>query len=371
MSLDLELAAPETVYRVLSEDGSELVADPPAVSDDDLVAGHGRDGQGPGGQRPVLLPPAPGPGRAPTPRSRARRPSSPGPPPPSTRPATGCCPSTGSRSPSAATAPRCCGPTPSTSGAIPAGGHFPAPIRVFPVQISLAAQIPHALGLAWAMQLQGRGRRGLRLLRRRRQLGGRLLRGRQLRRRARGAGAVPVRQQRLGHLHPAGQPDGGGQLRRQGGRLRLPRRAGRRQRRPGHDLGRRRRPGAGGDRRRADAHRGRDLPDGPPHHRRRPEALPAARGAGRLGGPGPDPSASAATWRAGACGTTTAMPKPKRPPPPRSTPPGTPPRPPPSPPDAFFDHVYAEPTPRMVTPAGRAAGPPRARRQPGDSGSEG
>ncbi|HZQ79251.1 MAG TPA: thiamine pyrophosphate-dependent enzyme [Acidimicrobiia bacterium] len=37
----------------------------------------------------------------------------------------------------------------------PAGGHFPAPIRVFPVQISLAAQIPHALGLAWAMQLKG------------------------------------------------------------------------------------------------------------------------------------------------------------------------------------------------------------------------
>ena len=37
----------------------------------------------------------------------------------------------------------------------PAGGHFPAPIRVFPIQISLAAQIPHAVGLAWAMQLKG------------------------------------------------------------------------------------------------------------------------------------------------------------------------------------------------------------------------
>jgi pyruvate dehydrogenase E1 component alpha subunit len=37
----------------------------------------------------------------------------------------------------------------------PAGGHFPAPVRVFPIQISLAAQIPHALGLAWAMQLKG------------------------------------------------------------------------------------------------------------------------------------------------------------------------------------------------------------------------
>ncbi len=37
----------------------------------------------------------------------------------------------------------------------PAGGHIPAPIRVFPVQISLAAQIPHAVGLAWAMRHKG------------------------------------------------------------------------------------------------------------------------------------------------------------------------------------------------------------------------
>ncbi len=37
----------------------------------------------------------------------------------------------------------------------PAGGHIPAPIRVFPVQISLATQIPHAVGLAWAMKLKG------------------------------------------------------------------------------------------------------------------------------------------------------------------------------------------------------------------------
>ena len=37
----------------------------------------------------------------------------------------------------------------------PEGGHIPAPIRVFPVQISLAAQVPHALGLAWAMRLKG------------------------------------------------------------------------------------------------------------------------------------------------------------------------------------------------------------------------
>jgi pyruvate dehydrogenase E1 component alpha subunit len=37
----------------------------------------------------------------------------------------------------------------------PEGGHFPAPLRIFPVQISLATQIPHAVGMAWAMKLKG------------------------------------------------------------------------------------------------------------------------------------------------------------------------------------------------------------------------
>ena len=36
----------------------------------------------------------------------------------------------------------------------PAGGHIPAPIRVLPYQISLATQIPHAVGLAWGLTLQ-------------------------------------------------------------------------------------------------------------------------------------------------------------------------------------------------------------------------
>ncbi len=36
----------------------------------------------------------------------------------------------------------------------PGGGHLPEPIRVWPPQISLAAQIPHAVGLAWGLQLQ-------------------------------------------------------------------------------------------------------------------------------------------------------------------------------------------------------------------------
>lgn len=36
----------------------------------------------------------------------------------------------------------------------PLGGHLPEPIRVFPPQISLATQIPHAVGLAWALKLR-------------------------------------------------------------------------------------------------------------------------------------------------------------------------------------------------------------------------
>lgn len=36
----------------------------------------------------------------------------------------------------------------------PAGGHIPAPIRIWPPQIALAAQIPQAVGLAWAMRLR-------------------------------------------------------------------------------------------------------------------------------------------------------------------------------------------------------------------------
>ena len=49
MSVDLDLTAPETVYRVLSEDGSELVAEPPAVPDADL---RGKGGLSRGGRRP-------------------------------------------------------------------------------------------------------------------------------------------------------------------------------------------------------------------------------------------------------------------------------------------------------------------------------
>ena len=37
----------------------------------------------------------------------------------------------------------------------PAGAHLPASAKVFPPQISLATQIPHALGLAWSQQLRG------------------------------------------------------------------------------------------------------------------------------------------------------------------------------------------------------------------------
>ena len=38
----------------------------------------------------------------------------------------------------------------------PAGGHIPEPIKVFPPQISLATQILHAVGLAWALKMQNK-----------------------------------------------------------------------------------------------------------------------------------------------------------------------------------------------------------------------
>jgi len=37
----------------------------------------------------------------------------------------------------------------------PAGGAIPDGVRLLPIQISLAAQLPHAVGLAWGLQLQG------------------------------------------------------------------------------------------------------------------------------------------------------------------------------------------------------------------------
>lgn len=37
----------------------------------------------------------------------------------------------------------------------PAGGYLPSSIRVWPPQIALAAQIPHAVGMAWGMRLRG------------------------------------------------------------------------------------------------------------------------------------------------------------------------------------------------------------------------
>src|SRR5580704_4000072 len=37
----------------------------------------------------------------------------------------------------------------------PAGGAIPDGVKLLPIQISLAAQLPHAVGLAWGLQLQG------------------------------------------------------------------------------------------------------------------------------------------------------------------------------------------------------------------------
>lgn len=37
----------------------------------------------------------------------------------------------------------------------PDGGHYPEDLRVFPFQISLACQIPHAVGMGWGMKVKG------------------------------------------------------------------------------------------------------------------------------------------------------------------------------------------------------------------------
>ncbi|MCP3936011.1 MAG: pyruvate dehydrogenase (acetyl-transferring) E1 component subunit alpha [Actinomycetia bacterium] len=37
----------------------------------------------------------------------------------------------------------------------PDGGHIPEPVRVWPPQISLATQVPHAVGMAWGMKRTG------------------------------------------------------------------------------------------------------------------------------------------------------------------------------------------------------------------------
>jgi pyruvate dehydrogenase E1 component alpha subunit len=37
----------------------------------------------------------------------------------------------------------------------PGGGHYPEDLHVFPFQISLACQIPHAVGMAWGMKVKG------------------------------------------------------------------------------------------------------------------------------------------------------------------------------------------------------------------------
>ncbi len=154
MSVDLDLAAPETVYRVLSEDGSELVAEPPAISDDDLVAvmaemvkarvANGRffalQRQG----RAGTYAPIEGQEATVVGAAAALDPAWDWVLPQYREPV----------------ALGRYGPEVLRTYALyqrghPAGGHFPAPIRVFPIQISLAAQVPHAVGLAWGMKLKG------------------------------------------------------------------------------------------------------------------------------------------------------------------------------------------------------------------------
>ena len=101
----------------------------------------------------------------------------------------------------------------STSPGDPAGGHVARGVRVLPFQISLAAQIPHAVGLAWGLRHQGSRRRRLRLLRRRRLLRGRRARGAEPGRRAARAGRLPPQNNGWAISTPRAQADGRLELR--------------------------------------------------------------------------------------------------------------------------------------------------------------
>ena len=106
----------------------------------------------------------------------------------------------------------------------PDGGIVPDGVKVLQYQVSLAAQLPHAVGLAWGMQLQETARRVVGLLRRRRLVGGRLSRVVQPRRRAGGAGGVRAAETTSGRSPHRGRPRAPSPTsRRARARLRLPR----------------------------------------------------------------------------------------------------------------------------------------------------
>ena len=133
----------------------------------------------------------------------------------------------------------------------------------------------------------GPGHRGDRLLRRRGDQPGRRERGVRLRQLLQRPDRLLLPEQPVGDLRAdrAAVADPAVPAR---GRLRLPRRTGGRQRRARRARGDHRRPGAGPVGQRADADRGLHLPDGRPHHLRRPDQVPAGRRAGALAAEGPD-----------------------------------------------------------------------------------
>ena len=112
----------------------------------------------------------------------------------------------------------------------PEGGSYSEALRVFPFQISLATQIPHAVGMAWGMKVRGEPGCALTFFGDGVELGGRLLRGSEPRRHPASTGDLRTDQQRVGHLHPDRPPDRGGVVRGEGPCVRFPRCPGRRSR---------------------------------------------------------------------------------------------------------------------------------------------
>ena len=167
--------------------------------------------------------------------------------------------------------------------------------RFAPYAIIIGAQTLHATGYAMGVERDGlvgtgdpdAGHRRRRLLRRRRHQPGRRQRGLHLRQLLQRPGRLLLPEQPVGDLgaHRAAVPDPAVPPRLG---LRLPRRPRRRQRRargPGrHEGGAGARPLG----QRTHPRRGLHLPDGRPHHLRRPDEVPAGRRAGALAAQGPD-----------------------------------------------------------------------------------
>ena len=181
----------------------------------------------------------------------------------------------------------------------PGGGCYPPHVHVFPTQISLAAQLPHAVGFAWGNRLRrdpgvvavfvGDGATSEGDFYEAANFAGVL----------RAPVVFVIVNNHWAISTPLDHQSAVAALSRQGGGRRLPRGAGRRARPRRRVRGRRRGPGPGRRRRGADARRVRHLPARAAHDRRRSDPLRARRRTGGREGPRSPPHVRPAADGAG------------------------------------------------------------------------